>query len=64
MRSTMKSVEDLINAEVKMYVNYCQLAAKHDSQEQWYKTAAHMIFYHIQEMRSTGKPSLLKMLSE
>lgn len=53
----MVNVEDLIELEVGMYVDYCRLAANKDEHEQEYRRLARILFYHIQEMRSTGKPS-------
>lgn len=49
------SVDEQISAEVKVYVNYCQAAAKHDEYEPMYKLAAHAVFCHIEEMRQTGR---------
>lgn len=42
--------------EVEMYLTYCQMAALHNAYEQYYRSLAHRIFYHIQELRST-KPT-------
>lgn len=50
----MKTVSELINDEVRLYVGFCQAAALHDEKEAAYRAAAHVIFYHIQEMRTTG----------
>ena len=55
----MVDLETLIELEVGMYVNYCRLACQHDEFEQQYRNMAHRLFYHIQEMRSTGQPSIL-----
>lgn len=56
-------VNCLIRVEVDLYVNYCRLASEHDEMEEMYRALAHKIFYHIQEMRSTGKPSVLGIVS-
>jgi len=53
------TVDKLINQEVELYVNYCRAASKHDEWEKHYRMAAHVIFYHIQEMRTTGQSTLL-----
>lgn len=53
----MVDLNTQINREVKLYVNYCRAAAKHDEWEDHYRMAAHAIFYHIQEMRATGQVS-------
>ncbi len=49
------SVEELIDIEVKLYVDFCERAAKHDHLEQFHRKIAHRLFYHIQELRSTRK---------
>jgi hypothetical protein len=48
-------IEELINLEVDLYVQYCRAAAKHDEWEEHNRMVAHTLFYHIQEMRSTGR---------
>jgi ribosomal protein L44E len=48
-------VDELIDIEVKMYVDYCEKASEHDVMEDFYRKAAHNLFYHIQELRSTRK---------
>lgn len=48
-------IEELINLEVDLYVQYCRAAARHDEWEEYHKMVAHTLFYHIQEMRATGK---------
>lgn len=55
----MNDLDSLIEMEVGMYVNYCRLACLRDEFEGAYRNMAHKIFYHIQEMRSTGQPSIL-----
>lgn len=55
----MSVVDEQITKEVNMYVKYCELASKHDYQESLYLQAAHVVFYHIQEMRQTGQPTIL-----
>jgi transposase len=55
----MMSLDEQIDLEVKMYVGYCEAAARHDAYEQQYRMLAHGIFYHIQELRSTKKQSTL-----
>lgn len=49
------TVDELIDIEVKMYVEYCERASTHDFMEPMYRAAAHNLFYHIQELRSTRK---------
>jgi hypothetical protein len=49
------TLEEAIRAEQLMYVRYCEEAARHDNFEGYYRAHAHHIFYHIQEMRSTGE---------
>lgn len=51
----MPSVDDQIQSEITLYVTYCQAAAKHGSDEQYWRDCAHKIFYHIIELRSTSK---------
>jgi hypothetical protein len=53
------SVDELIDTEVKLYVTFCEKASKHDALEGFYKSVAHNLFYHIQELRSTGRSSAL-----
>jgi hypothetical protein len=53
----MVSVNELIALEINMYVGYCQKAAEHDENEYLYRKLAHVVFYHIQELRTTGKPT-------
>lgn len=56
-----RNLEDQINAEVAKYVKLCEIASKHDAtNESEYREMAHVVFYHIQELRSTRKPSPLK----
>ncbi len=52
-------LEDQIKAEVAKYVKLCNQAARHDYAEPEFKELAHIVFYHIQELRSTRKPSPL-----
>ncbi len=52
-------VEEVVAKEVAMYVEYCELAAEHEPDEQIYKNLAHVLFYHIQEIRATGKVSYI-----
>lgn len=47
------NLQEQIDKEVNMYLTYCQMAAQHNAYEQYYRNLAHMIFYHIQELRST-----------
>lgn len=54
------SVDELIDTEVRMYVEYCEKAATHDVMEAFYRAAAHNLFYHIQELRSTRKAPALE----
>ena len=56
------NVQELINAEVDLYVQFCSLAALHDDKEVEYKQSAHVLFYHIQEMRSTGQVNFMNYL--
>jgi hypothetical protein len=49
------TLDEQIDMEIKLYVSCCRSAAKHDIFENLYLRMAHVIFYHIQEMRSTGK---------
>jgi hypothetical protein len=56
----MVSVDELIDSEVKMYLGFCNAAAQHDEQEVLYRQLAHVVFYHIQEMRSTGQPTTVR----
>ncbi len=49
------TLEETIRAECLMYVRYCELAAQHDELEHFHRMIAHNIFYHIEEMRSTGQ---------
>lgn len=53
------SVDDFVELEVNMYLGCCRLAAKHDDMEGYYRAVAHRIFYHIQELRTTQKASVL-----
>lgn len=55
----MSILDEQITKEVNMYVRYCELAAKHEADEALYLKAAHAVFYHIQEMRQTGQPTIL-----
>lgn len=55
------TLTSLINKEVAMYVEFCRLASQHDAHEQQYRDLAHMLFYHIQEMRSTGQISVKRL---
>lgn len=55
----MSELEEKIDQEIEMYVRYCQAASRHDAFEQFHRIMAHTIFYHIQEMRQTGKVSSL-----
>jgi hypothetical protein len=57
------TLDEQIDEEVKLYVGYCELAVKRDEHEQHYRSLAHKIFYHIQELRSTRKKSTLGRLS-
>ena len=52
-------VDELIELEVGLYVHYCRLACRRDEFELMYRKLAHKLFYHIQELRSTGQPSAL-----
>jgi hypothetical protein len=49
------TVDNIIAEEVNMYVRYCELAAEHEPDEKLHRQLAHVIFYHIQELRTTGK---------
>lgn len=49
------SVEELIAKEVGMYLQFCCNAAKHDEQEFLWRQLAHVTFYHLQELKTTGK---------
>jgi hypothetical protein len=51
----MTDVSEQIDIEIALYVSCCRSASLHDGYEQIHKTLARIIFYHIQEMRSTGK---------
>ena len=57
-------VDELIAKEVNMYVVYCRKAAEHDEHEHLYRQLAHAIFYHIEEMRTTGRPSFIKSFTK
>jgi hypothetical protein len=58
------TIEDLINLEVDLYVQYCRAAAQHDEWEQYHRMAAHTLFYHIQEMRcAKNQTSSVRFLS-
>jgi hypothetical protein len=48
-------VDELIAFEIKLYVEYCEKASDHDFMEGVYRAAAHNLFYHIQELKSTRK---------
>lgn len=52
-------VHEAIELEVKLYVGYCELAAKHEPDEYIYRLMAHAVFYHILELRSTNRYSPL-----
>ena len=54
-----KTIDDQIAAEVAKYVKLCRSAAKHNSDQYEYRNMAHIVFYHIQELRSTGVPTPL-----
>jgi hypothetical protein len=55
-----RNLDDQINAEVNKYVHLCERASRHNpGDEDEYREMAHTVFYHIQELRSTGKPSPL-----
>lgn len=54
------SVDELIDIEVKLYVQLCERAAIHDAMEAFYRAAAHNLFYRIQELRSTRKAPALE----
>lgn len=54
-----KTIDDQIAYEVTKYVYLCQKAAEHNYLEDKWKQLAHIVFYHIQELRSTRKPSPL-----
>jgi hypothetical protein len=55
----MDDISAQIDDEVALYVGYCRHASLHDEDEEIYKRMAHKVFYHIQELRSTGKLSIL-----
>lgn len=44
--------QNLIEEEVRLYLIFCQNAARHDEQEPLWRSLAHVTFYHIQELRS------------
>lgn len=58
-----KDVDEQIAAEIGIYVTHCRDAAKHNDQENEFKRKAHIVFYHIQELRSTRKISPLNYAS-
>jgi hypothetical protein len=53
------TLDEQIDIEVYLYVHCCEQASKHDGYEPYYRSLAHMIFYHILEMRSTRSASPL-----
>jgi hypothetical protein len=57
------NVEEAIASEVDLYVGYCRKAADHDEYEPLYRSIAHKLFYHIQEMRSTKKATMFGRLT-
>ncbi len=57
------SLDEQIAEEVELYVGYCRKINEHDEFEPTYRAMAHKIFYHIQELRSTGKPSPLGQIT-
>ncbi len=54
-------VQQLIDTEVHMYVTCCELAARHEQDEIFYRQIAHALFYHIQEMKSTRQVSFIAL---
>lgn len=50
----MTDIDKQVKDQIGLYVDYCRSAAKHDEWEAYYKATAHALFYHIQEIRSTG----------
>lgn len=59
----MVDLSQQINQEIQLYVNYCRAAARHDEFEEVNKRAAHKLFYHIQEMRTTGQATPLSSVA-
>jgi hypothetical protein len=56
-------VDDQIAIEVKLYVDYCRLACRHDDKEKLYRQLAHVVAYHIKEMHETQKVTIVGRVS-